>query len=272
MIIELEKEHFKTVLPLNTYYNLEIAAILSRYNTGRVFVDDKYQPKTGIIWTDDGVFFIGTPHNDQFKSDLKDFIRKVAKPERQKFDRSNWYICSVSPEWDEAIKTFFEDNTLQMTDQHVYRIDNMRTKNFSVGAAEEGLRLMPISKELFDATYKNMDYFVEGILDFWPDVHTFCEKGLGYFLIKDDEILSRCTMDFRHNDIVTIGVATDENHRRKGYGQLVVKATLNQCKNQGYDPYWDCMDSNGASIALATSLGFHRDHTYTLFEVDLSSY
>lgn len=250
MIIELEKEHFKSLLPLNTYHNLEIATILSGDTTGRVFVDDKDQPKAGIIWTDKGLFFIGHPQNEGVKTDLDSFIQKVVKGDSKQSETSNLLICSLSPKWDELLEAFFGDNAHQCQNQAIYSIENMTIQNFSVGVGEEGIQLIPISKEVSKDHYENM----------------------GYFLVKDNTVLSRCTMDFKHNDMVSLHVTTNQDHRRKGYGELVVKATLNQCKNQGYNPYWDGIHANEASMALASRLGFHKDHTYRVFEVDLSFY
>ncbi len=272
MITELTQEQFKNALPLNTYYNLEITAILSGNNSGRVFADDPQNPKTAIIWTDDGVFFIGDTNNKVFMDNLDTFMTETIKPLRATFGATNWYICGTSQEWDDQIRHMFTAHRLEASKQYVYRIKDMENLTIHPPVLENSFSIQPASVELLTGPYKNLDFFVDGILDFWPDVETFCEKGFGYFLISGDEIISRCTMDFKFDSTVTVGVATDTNHRKKGYAQVTASAVLNHCKEFGYSPYWDCMATNTGSIALATSLGFERDYTYTVFELDLSRY
>jgi len=218
------------------------------------------------------VFFIGDTNNNRFMDNLDTFMTETIKPLRATFDATNWYICSVSQEWDAQIRRIFSAHQIEESKQYVYRIKDMENLTIHLPVLENGFSIQPASVELLTAPSKNLDFFVDGILDFWPDVDTFCEKGFGYFLVADDKIISRCTMDFKFENTVTVGVATDADHRKKGYAHLTASAVLKHCKEFGYSPYWDCMATNTGSIALATSLGFERDHTYTVFELDLSRY
>lgn len=266
MIYELNENEFVNVMPLSNYYNIEIPAILSGLNSGKIFADSKTNPQTAMVWTKDGSFFIGDTNNKSFNEYINDYIDTNIAPMSKKLGKEWLYICSVSIEWSDKIEELFGYRGLDRSNQFVFRMSKINEEKLDLQVLSDDTKLFPISKDLFEQPYTNKKYFVDSILEFWDSLDDFCNRGFGYFLIKDNTIVSRCTMDFRYNDVSTLGVSTDKNHRKCGYAKRVVSETLKYCKEKGLDPYWDCMEVNKGSIALAESVGFKNDYTYSLYE------
>lgn len=266
MIYELNRNEYINLLQLNKYYNVEIPAIISGFNSGKVYADSKSEPQTAMIWTKDGSFFIGDTNNKRFDNYINKFIDSNIKPMSKSLGIKWLEICSVSKEWSEKIEELFGYRKLDRSNQFVFRMREINENTLDLKRLPNDIRLSAISKDFFEQPYRNKEYFTEGILEFWESLDEFCDKGFGYFLTKDNIILSRCTLDFKFNNVCTLGVSTDKNHRNKGYAKKVVSEVLKHCKEKGYDPYWDCMECNKGSIALAESVGFKKDYTYTIYE------
>lgn len=266
MIYELNKHEYINLIQLDKYYNIEISAIISGFSSGKIFADSRTHPRTAMIWTKDGTFFIGDTNNRKFDTDINEFVDSTIKKLSNSLGIKWFEICSVSEEWNKKIEELFADRELSKSNQFVYRMNNIDEERLDLNKLKGNIKIHEISKELFEYPYLNNHYFIDGILEFWESLEEFCDKGFGFFITKDNYILSRCTLDFKHKNICTLGVSTDENYRRKGYAKRVVSETLKYCKQNGFDPYWDCMESNKGSIALAKSVGFRKDYIYSLYE------
>jgi RimJ/RimL family protein N-acetyltransferase len=266
MIYELNKNEYINAMPLSKYYNIEISAIISGFCSGKIYADSKTNPQTAMIWTKDGSFFIGNPNNRKFNECINKYIDKVIVPMSKCLGIEWLEICSVCTEWDKKIIELFGYRNLYKSNQFVFRMRNINENILDLRELPEDIKIFSASKDFFEKIYINKDYFTDGILDFWGSIDEFCNKGFGYFLTIGDVILSRCTLDYKFNSTCTLGVSTDENHRRCGYAKRVVSEVLKHCKEKGFDPYWDCMECNKGSIALAKSVGFEKDYVYSIYE------
>lgn len=269
MIYELVRNDFKNLIHLDKYYNVEISAIISGYNTGKIYADSSTNPRSAIICTKDGSFFIGDTNNKSFNNSINEFINSTIKPMLKSLEIESLYICSVSKEWDKKIEQLFGYRRLSKSNQFVFRLNNIDEKILDINEQLDNIKVCKASKEFFEYPYENRDYFIKDILRFWDNLDEFCDKGFGVFLTRNNRILSRCTLDFKYKNICTIGVSTDENNRKCGYAKRAVSEMLRYCKENRLDPYWDCMESNKGSIALAKSVGFIKDYTYSLYAFDL---
>ena len=67
MIFELEQKQFNKISHLlsGNYINLEIKAVVDGYNPGWVFVDNKEDPKTAMVWSRgiECFYFVGDASN-----------------------------------------------------------------------------------------------------------------------------------------------------------------------------------------------------------------
>ncbi|MDO9067211.1 MAG: GNAT family N-acetyltransferase [Deltaproteobacteria bacterium] len=91
---------------------------------------------------------------------------------------------------------------------------------------------------------------------FWEQNKRYIKEGRCFGLVRNGQILSRAAVEPIECGGGNIAVATEANHRKKGYGKMVVSAAVNWCFEHDILPIYYVKSDNVASIALARSLGF----------------
>jgi RimJ/RimL family protein N-acetyltransferase len=94
----------------------------------------------------------------------------------------------------------------------------------------------------------------------------FFMHGLGFCLIRDNEILAEAYAAFWGNGQVEIAVITDQDHRHQGLGCRVSIELIEACEAMGFDTHWNCDSRNRASMKLAANLGYRSQARYLLLE------
>lgn len=90
----------------------------------------------------------------------------------------------------------------------------------------------------------------------------FFQKGLGYCLVRADEILAEVYLTPAVQGVREIGVRTQEAYRGQGYGIVLSAYGIKVCERLGDRVYWNTAQQNLASIAIARKLGFQRERVY----------
>jgi RimJ/RimL family protein N-acetyltransferase len=96
-------------------------------------------------------------------------------------------------------------------------------------------------------------------------VRQFVEHGLGFCLMRGDEILSEAYGVFLGAGRFEIGAITAESHRGKGYAVVTCRHLAETIEAQGYATYWSCHRTNVASAATARRLGYRVERPYQLY-------
>jgi GNAT superfamily N-acetyltransferase len=73
-----------------------------------------------------------------------------------------------------------------------------------------------------------------------------------------------------HGPLRNIYIATHPGYRRRGYGRAVVSAMTAHALGEGTIPHYQALAANGASLALARSLGFVRYATSLAVRLNLA--
>ncbi len=106
----------------------------------------------------------------------------------------------------------------------------------------------------------------EGILEEWRSIDAFCAYGFGFCLLHEGQIVSRCMADYVQGQRCEIGVATSWGHRRRGFGTLVVAATVDHALGAGITGIgWHCWANNAGSIGVAENVGFEKVTDYEIW-------
>ncbi len=95
-------------------------------------------------------------------------------------------------------------------------------------------------------------------------VERFLERGLGYCLMRGDEILCEAYAGPGVMGLREVGVLTHEAYRGQGYATIACAYLIELCETTGYQTYWNCAKTNLASAALARRLGYHTEREYKL--------
>lgn len=268
MISELKKfEFYKCKKLLYEQGQLEAKAVIEGVNPGRVFVDDIGFPTSGLIWlgNNDGFIFIGDEKNESFNNELNNFIDKIIIPEAIKVGL-NWFEgIGNHRKWNSTIQKVLKSRKLGSWNQRVYTLQKDDYKCDYELAVEQGYKVVKICEALFennDYSIKNIKFLHSKILEFWSSPETFFSEGLGYCMIYKDEIVSICFSGFVVGNVHAVTIETLEEHRGKKLAQKIAKPFVNDCLNNNIVPYWDCMESNNPSIAVAENIGFKNVFNY----------
>ncbi|WP_424237564.1 GNAT family N-acetyltransferase [Bhargavaea ginsengi] len=275
MIKELKRTDFhKCRTLLNEQGQLEAKAIVEGVNPGRIFVDDVESPASGLIWlgNNDGFIFIGNEKNEGFNAEINPFIDAVIQPEAKKGGLTWFEGVGNHFGWDGTIEKVFGSRQLGSWNQKVY---TLLKDDFNSGLElpiEEGYIIEKIDSSLYgnrDQSISNISFLHSKILEFWPSPEHFFETGVGYSTVYKNEVVAVCFSGFVVDQVHCVDIETLEEHQGKKLAQKVARAFVEECLEQGLVPYWDCMESNKPSVAVAENLGFRNVFDYKGYEFKL---
>ncbi|MUK89494.1 GNAT family N-acetyltransferase [Ornithinibacillus sp. L9] len=273
MIFELSKDEFhKCKSIINENGSVEVKAVVSGVNPGRIFVDHPNFPSTGLIWlgNNDGFYFIGDENNDAFNHELNSYIDSVIIKEAKKVELAWFEGIGNHPQWNKTIERIFKHRKLGSWNQRVYTINIEDFREKIDPEIEKEYTVFMINKSLFENdSIKNNDYLYSKILETWPSLDAFFSKGVGMCIIHQQEIVSVCISSFVFENIHCIDIETINNHQGKKLAQKVAYRYVKECFERGIIPYWDVMETNKPSITVAEHIGFTKDFQYVGYEFTL---
>ncbi|MEN2766113.1 GNAT family N-acetyltransferase [Ornithinibacillus xuwenensis] len=276
MISELKKDdYYKCSELLNRNGQIEAIAVIEGVNPGRVFVDNLDLPSSGLIWlgNNDGFIFIGDEANEAFNGELNNFIDSVIIPEAKKVGL-NWFEGIGNHEkWYKIISSIFKHRELGSWNQRVYKFLKENDDCKDLREIEQGYKVVKISEALFynvDNTIHNIDFLHDKISEFWSTPEDFFHVGIGYCVVYQKEIVSICFSGFVIENTHCIDIETLPRHQGKKLAQNIAEAFVQDCIKNNDIAYWDCMESNKPSIAVAEKIGFHHVFNYVGYDFKLA--
>ncbi|UFT99557.1 GNAT family N-acetyltransferase [Radiobacillus kanasensis] len=271
MITELNtRDFYKCKSLINEKGNLEVKAVIEGINPGRIFVDNNDSPKTGLIWlgNNDGFFFIGNEENKIFNNNIIDFIDKTIVPEAKKLQVNYFIGIGNHQRWDKTIEKLFEHRQMKMSNQKVYELQKANYKEKFNPTIDQEYKVLKINKVLYennDQSLENIEFLRSKILEFWTSPESFFNKGIGYCIAYNNKIVSVCFSGFVVENMHAIDIETIEAYQGNKLAQKIAHYVVNDCISNGMVPYWDCMETNKPSNAIAQNMGFTNVFNYVVY-------
>lgn len=252
---------------------MEGKAIVAGMNPGRIFVDDLKTPTTAMIWQGnlDGFVFIGETKNDSFNKEINHYINEVIKPQAKELGLG-WFECiSDNPNWYVAFENeIFKDRKLSSWNQHVYRLTSHDFTSVKKPEMDQQYTIQQVCPDmLLSRKLQNIEFLESKIKEFWESQNDFFENGFAYCILYNHSIVSICMTGFRYQEIHGIDIETVDSHRGHKLAQCAAYAFIEHCFVHGCTPYWDCMEVNYPSNAVAKKLGFKREFKYKGYAFEL---
>lgn len=264
MMIPLEKEGFnKLVGPLSKVKinNLFARAVVEHCIPGKVFVDNKDEPKTFYVVHPYGMSLLfGKCDNEAFNSRFRDHALNTSKTRNQ----YEW-MQAFPGEWDDVLKDLFGadmvtssssndkigNEFIQLNTRINFKFNPDKYLEFKRKNIVADWKVVRTDQQMF-ASMKGsvIPYY------FWNSADEFFEKGIGYTLIHDDQLASTAYSAFIHENQLEIGIETNEAFRGKGFAQYTCSHLIDYCMAHHYEPVWACRKENAGSYLLAQKLGF----------------
>ncbi|WP_440117811.1 GNAT family N-acetyltransferase [Paenibacillus sp. QZ-Y1] len=278
MITELNKNEFYKIKHItDSCSNIEVKAVASGLNPGRIYVDDATNITAALFWIkgQDGFQLIGNAQSEPFLNELKEFMMEHIEPQLSDLHIHAVEIGVVDESWEDVLQHIPAKREVFSDIQHVFQLDSGAdlTEHLSHPAIHEGnpspdevVRILRIDEVLLKAEkFNNLSFLKDKISSFWNSMDDFLEHGFGYIAVHGQDIASVCFSAFIADQTHAIDIETIEAYRRRNYGVLVAQAYAAECRRTGIHPYWDCSPDNAGSIRLAQGIGMSLDFNYKVY-------
>lgn len=254
----IEQQDYERVRPIVARLaesNLNIAAVLDGNCPGEVYVDDIAQPRVAYLISGDGHYLAGSSGNHAFNRALNAGL-----------PRDHYFVLFCDPKlWEGALSLVLKDTYAVPAARRYYTLEGHRMPDWQA-RIPDGFLMERVSPEFLERGLTNSDDVVGWILDGWHSVEAFLAEGFGFCLVRDTEIVSWSLMDYVHGDRCEMGIRTDWDYRRRGFGTLTTAATAAHALARGFSTIgWHCWANNVGSIGVAENVGFQRTVDYEVF-------
>ncbi|MFV8827904.1 GNAT family N-acetyltransferase [Alkalihalobacterium sp. APHAB7] len=270
MIYELKSEEFPKCQPLVIKgKHIEIQAIIAGNNPGRIFVDNRFDPTSGFVWFGnlDGFAFIGNVNNETFTREVDAFFNNEIIGEAKRLGLQWFEGFGHDPSWDSAIEKMFNKRNLEASKQRVYLMSRETYQVDREPQIEQTYLVEKLTAErLASEVYQKSPFLQNKLLHFWRSEREFLEKGLGYCIVYEKEIVSVCFSGFVANQYHGIDIETVPHHQGNKLARKLAHRFVKDALVQNLVPYWDCMEVNAPSLSVAESVGFELQYQYTVYE------
>lgn len=250
-MFELSRDDFGRALPLFKdvpHSHSFVFSLFEGNHTGRAFANHPQQLTAAVLdLACEFTFVAGEVGDGAFSRALQDDL--LAKLRAGKF----LFLVAFTDAWRDLLQGMLTgENVLNIT-RGMFSINRTQFAphaNWRV-RIQAGFTVKPYDRALAESA--------NGINEFWGSVDQFLAHGLGYAVLKGDEVVSRCHTVLAGAGHMEISVETAEPYRRQGLATLAACAFIEHCLDHGLHPDWSCWTANAASLALAEKLGFSRE-------------
>lgn len=271
MITELNKQDFYLIKHItDKCKNIEARAVANGVNPGWVYVDDPEKITAAIIWIQgqNGFHIVGDSQSSSFLTGLNLYMKNVIEPRLMKLNITCVEISTENDSWDESVQKIFDNRHILNDVQHVIQLNGVTAS--SEIRVEKGT-ILRVDRELFHSRkFENQSLLEEKISRFWASTDDFLQQGFGYLAEYNNTIVSLCFSAFIVDQTHAIDIETFDGYKRNNYAAAVATAFVEECKQKGFSPYWDCSPENTGSIRLANNVGMDLYFNYKIFWYQLT--
>ncbi|PKR76800.1 GNAT family N-acetyltransferase [Halalkalibacillus sediminis] len=221
---------------------------------GEAWVDDLDNPTVAQITVGIFVFFAGDPKADgvdEMLHNLPDFTFTTVETE----------------EWKKRIEEAHEGNFEKITrynfekdPEHLDRehLQNLKTQ------LPDGYELKKVDTKI--ANDPGFHELSEDFISNFASIEDFLNRGVGYAILKDDQVVCAATSFSVYDDGIEIEIATHPDFRQKGLATVTASALILDCLGKGKYASWDA--ANKESVKLAQKLGYVLKGPYDTYVIE----
>ena len=206
-----------------------------------------------------------------FHHEINDFMDTTIFPEVRQLNLTTFIAIGGHSRWDKTIETIFAHRHMQKFDQNVYQHEH--SKEHHQPSIKPQYQVIKISEaHLYNQnnSIHNRSFLQSKITEFWASPNDFFDKGIGYGVVYQNQLVSLCFSGFVAGNVHGLDMETIEEHQGNKLGQMAASSVVKECVNKGMIPYWDCEEANQASNTIARKIGLEKSFSYNvyLFPID----
>jgi RimJ/RimL family protein N-acetyltransferase len=173
-------------------------------------------------------------------------------------------VCDLQ-RWAGALSMILDGTYAVRARSRYYRLAQLKAEDWQE-RIPNGFSMERMEASLLGHGLEGADGMVEGILEEWNSLDAFLERGFGCYMVDGTRVVSWSFADYVSGERCEIGIYTDGDYRRRGFGTLTAAATAAQAVARGLSSIdWHCWDNNVGSIRVAENVGFVKAGAYDVF-------
>lgn len=272
-IHELDLNDYETARPLfqGLEYNLVVLSVIEGMNPGRIYADDRNEPKSAFLCSAEGYYLAGVATNDAFNTALhrlivdRIFAGDTVRPGDDQID-----LRFYPGTWEEALSVVLQGKP-PLQHQRRHYICRERWVNWQA-QIPEGFTVRRVDEELLARPGIGVPnsalnrYAVDKMKANWGSIEDFMERGFGLCTLCGEEVVSWCIADCTSDLACEIGIRTHPDYQRRGLATLTVAAAVDYALSHGFTEVgWHCWEGNAGSIGVAEKVGFEMERHYVAY-------
>jgi len=250
-MIQLSEDHYELLLePLKQvdFNTLFIRSVIAGHTGGKVFVDSMRNPTSFYAVHSYGMSLLfGNANNDRFNSDLYNYFNQ----KNETRNRDEW-LQAHPRAWDALLESILNAGRATRYNRLNFRFDKDEFEKSNSLLSFENYTVVPTTASMFSSIKGSVTPRV-----FWRDEQQFSGKA-SFTAMVDGEPASTAFTSYRHDEMLEIGIETEEKYRGRGLARAVCVKLINYCIENNLKPMWSCCLENAASTNLAKKLGFQE--------------
>lgn len=238
-------------------------AVIDGYSPGKIFVDDKNNPLTSLVWSKGiaGFGVIGHILSDSFTKNFVPFVDEFIIPFLLKQSHTQFEVNCICETLNNSFAELISTKHPHQFEQNLYKFDSCNMENSS---NEVRKKVYAVNKELLSSSV-NVDLIKDTVNQYWYSIDEFLSSGIGYCCIENNIAVSLSYSSFISNSYYEIGIETLSDYRRNGFAYSAACAVLDEILLRGKTPFWECSAKNVASANTAEKLGFRKKLVYLCY-------
>ena len=224
-------------------------AVLKGNHPGKAFVDKVHHPSQCVVRTDAVLTYISKQVQQSFLNDAIASIREKGP------------IWLVWPQ-----ETSLHPPEI-VSAEIVKRLEFYETDPDIAKELTKQLQKEYVMRKIDGRLLERCEWRSE--MEFYAgNVDNFLKHGIGFCMLKGEEIIVEVYASSLGKDRAEIGALTHEAYRGQGYAPIACAYLIEKCEQIGYQAYWSCDADHATSIRVAKKLGFQYERTYKIFEYE----
>lgn len=221
-----------------------------------IYVDDPHQPAAGFTCFKHRAFLGGVPIPG-FVAELRQFLGDDIIPASLAHGVDVLLFHWDYPGWEAAL-TGLTPGLETVRAKRLYFAFNLEGVAEPAAGSHPGFDALDVDAALL--ARDDLEHIAELRDEACSErlsVEDFTAHSFGVCLAHGNELAAWCLSEYNHGGCCEVGVATRENHQRRGLGTAVTRRLLQAAHRHGYQRVgWHCWSNNQPSAALARRAGF----------------
>jgi len=223
-----------------------------------------------LLW-DQGnnvLYLAGDAHAQSALSALTSLVDQRLRPQALAARAARFKVRALTPWLEEALPRIFPGIPLHASPA-LFSVHEAGSRLPIAPPAVPGMSLVPITSDILRRDiYAYIDQVRDEIRGMWPSEDRFDQHGFSTLAVLDDEIICWCTAEYVGPTHCGIGIATSPRYEGRGVATATAAYFVQQARERGVTPCWECALTNHASVRVAEKVGFvcQAEETYWIGE------